>query len=497
MSVFYSTNWDGEAAVASTTNDPTRLLWQKGFDVHAQTEDPFDAITGMSEESPIRGNRELAQGNQIGNKIRFTVRGSFHGEGVRGSGNFETGDAFETPTLEDYTMTIDWVRNGWRTDLRAGNITGLTEDIESGFNVALGEWHGREVMANPLWFKMLYGSQDSFVQTYAGGKSSEANLTASDTLSFDEIQLNGAMMGQGGGKPAMTKVVNGQKFRKYVWMLPAEVKYSLETDSTYVQAIEQAAKRGENERMSGNVTEIQGHQIREFMAYDHADAGPIGSVPVPKALLGVAVTSGTATFNIKGGGNATYAADTRAKPFRLFPLYAYTYTPGVTQSWSAFEDGSEDLYVAIINTSGADKGKFGFYRYNSNDGNNLVVSERLAASASGIAATTVGNVVWNANKNTAAHPVGSLIVRTNASGVIMGKSLILGACSAYRGFGKYVGYRPTADEHEAGFIKDQYTWSIIGQEFRKDKLGRPRGFRVVTSAVNPRVFGVELNPTLA
>jgi hypothetical protein len=183
------------------------------------------------------------------------------------------------------------------------------------------------------------------------------------------------------------------------------------------------------------------------MLKDHADYGPVGSTLLPRAFLGVAIPADDLTHDILGGGDATGAALLPAPNyFEFFSNSPYTFTNGNTIA----ADVTTVRYVAIINLTGAAAGKIGFYSYQVNNGNKLVILGRLRAAAAGISVTTLGGVVYNVAPWTAAgagnfagitdsHPIGSLIVETNSFGVPFCGSLMLGEAAGVCGHGSLKG----------------------------------------------------------
>ena len=273
---------------------------------------------------------------------------------------------------------------------------------------------------------------------------------------------------------------NGQPLFKNRVIAPTDVLYSLELDPSFRQMLENTvSQKAAGTLFEGGYVDVRGHRITEYTPIDHDGEGAIGSPLLAKASLGVAITAGTTTFDIKGGGNATSAAKTKKHFFKYFPGWNYRFRPDLSLS-----TGSTTRYLLIVNPPNAvtDPNKVGMYQYTTgNNGNKITITKRLAAAASGDALTTIGNVTWNTGVweagvdgfagHTDVHPIGALILPCNANGQVFGDALMLGCGAAVRGYGKYRNKR-TQQEHEGGFITDRFITSVFGQAPRQDRLGR-------------------------
>ena len=238
---------------------------------------------------------------------------------------------------------------------------------------------------------------------------------------------------------------------------------------------------------------MDGHVISEYNPLDHDGVGAVGSFMNPRAFLADPVVAGTAAFDVTGGG-ADNLSNTRTDIdfFQYFEGFAFPFLENVTGS--AFSPPSKTKYLIIYNKTGADAGKWGFYSYTTgNNGQKITVNGRLAAAASGIAATTLGSVTWSGSLNTDAHPTGSVIIAANAKGVPIGTTLMLGAMAAVRGYGKYRG-KNMMQTQEGGFVTERYIASIFGQKLYTDRAGRvPSAIRLIHAVAYP-----DLNlPTVA
>ena len=176
-----------------------------------------------------------------------------------------------------------------------------------------------------------------------------------------------------------------------------------------------------------------------------------------------------------------------------FSNYAYRFT--YTDSLAAT---TTQRYILIVNLTGSNQGKYGFYGYNANglDGsglNALTVNQALVPStttATSFALHTVGQVVgsgtaagpWSDANITNTHPVGSLILETNAKGVPFGRTLILGANAAVRGYGRFRNER-TEQMFDGEFVKTTYITSVFGQSPYQRVDGIMPNFLVMEHAI--------------
>lgn len=476
---------NGGAALAAQA-DPTEL-WQKGFDVYQQSEDFWKPFEGTRKNAPIVVKTDTSKGR--GQTINIRNLAGFYKAPKIGDAQFTQASDFEKAKINDYSITIDVLRNAVSWTENAEESMGIRGELEAGLPEELGKWYGRE-KTHKLFMMFLHKGQTA--NTYfLGGGSTRDDIESTDTLSVDSITEAGVRLKRLNGRPAMVGTdANKNMIYKYCVAASSDALFSLKKDTDYKLQARDAGERGSrNLLFKGGYHELDGQVIKEYNPIDHDGDGPIGSPVNAKADLGVAVTAGTVTFDIKGGGNATAAALTDVQYFRDFPNFDYTFRTG-----DSLGVGSEEFYVAVVNLEGADNGKFGFYKCVGNDGNKITVTERLAAAASGIAATQVGDVAWDAAVNTDAHPEGSAVIFCNAKGVPIGRTIVLGAGAALRGYGLHDGKRGEETD-EDNFIKEVYIRGYFGQTPRLDARDRAPGYVVVEHAIE--YAGIPLNPTLA
>ena len=459
-----------------------RKLWKKGLDMHEQNTDFWAEFEGPTPRSVIRVENGTADGR--GQKITFTSAAGFYRKPHHGDEMFLTPDDFEKLKIHDYEMVVDWLRNGVRYNKRMEEYMGMRGEISSGFNEEMGKWLGRT--KSHLLFMMFLHKVHESSKTVINGKTIDT-LGGGDTLDWDAVETVYTQMKRLGGWPAIggRNRENGQAIFRNFLVATTDALDSLSKDPTYRGLLQHADTKGAmNYLFKEGFRDVKGQIIKEYNPIDHDGLGPIGSPLNPKAELGVAITAGTAAFDIKGGGSAAAAALTEYDYFCDFPNYAYKFCEG-----DALSAGNTPFYVLVVNPPNgtADANKMGFYKCVANNGNKITVTERLGSAASGIRNTTVGSVTWDTGKwqgkHTDVHPEGAMVYLANAKGQPIGYSLYLGGSAAYRGYGIYRGHR-SQQIHEGGFVTDVFITTVLGQEPRRDVRNRTPGIVRLAHSVN-------------
>lgn len=453
-----------------TAQSPKALpqLWARGAELGEQEEDFFQEFEGKSAMSPIRTKTELSADE--GMTITFRTHEGLYEDGVMGDELIE--NAVELWEVGDYDLTVDYVRHATRWDKRTEDATAMHTELSNHVNVNLGKWLGRKKMRSlqMLFIHKLHPTSQIILSSDGTPHGSVDDLRSGDTLTMDGITSCGQIMKTNGAEPALVGRSGKDPILRFITVATGEGLVSLQNSSDYKQAQRDAGIRGaDNVIFKGGYSDVNGHVIREYQPKDHGGAGPIGSPLNPKAALGVAITATDASQTIYGGGTSARAAKTRVMYFESFGNYAFRFTSG-----DVLTVDMTPRYCLIYNVSGAAAGKMGFYQFIVNNGNNLVMVARLRAAAAGISVTTLGGVTWNTgswlNRHTDSHPEGSIIVETNAYGVPIGRSFMLGAQGALRGYGRYRNER-SEQLRDGGFVKDVYITSVFGQtpKIRTDK----------------------------
>jgi len=457
--------------LATLAPNAVRQLWKKGVDTFEQTSDFFAEFEGQSPLSLIQTENSTSAG--AGQKITFTVKAGLYGEAHLGDELFNDSRHFEEMNLGTNDLTVDWFRHAVRYTERSEEKMGMRGELIDGVPEDLGQWAGR--LKTEKMF-MLYREQTP----------AENKITLSTALNWDAIVTNSQMMKRWGASPAMVgRDPKGKPVRSYCVIACTDALTSLELDSGYRDILKQTTDaRASQYLFSGGYTPVRGHVIKEYEAIEHDGYGAIGSPLNPMARLGADLAIVTASYNtaqyIYGGGSDYDANNILIKPTKYFPKYAYTVQAGVTLTPS-----SDSFYVAIINPPNAttDPNKYGFYKCSANDGVKLTIESALVDGTTVVAhaagtgpslVTTLGSVAWNAAKHSNTHTADSLVVLVGSDAVPEFTSLILGAASARRGYGKVRNGR-AVQEHEGGFVRDVYFKTVFGQSVRLNRKNRAPG----------------------
>ena len=453
-----------------------RKLWKRSVDVAEQETDFFQQFEGPREDSIIQTVTDTSKG--AGQRISFSTLSGFYKEGKHAEELFEASTDYEVAKINSNTLFVDWMRNGTRWSQRMEEHLGLRNELANKFPVELGKWLGRK-KNRAAW--MAYREKGTANNTMvAGGKASVDALTSADSLSWNDIVNVKAFMKNRGASPAHMGKVGKNSVKGFCVAGTTTGLLDLKKDDQYLNVLDQAGPDSMlNIQFTGGYAPVDGNQIVEFQDIDHDGDGPVGSPVNPKIIIKDAITSGTTGFDITGG-----TGDSATNYTTDFPNHAFTFNAS-----DVLAGASDDFYVVIVNPSTAptDPGKIGFYKCVGNDGNKITVTERLAASASGIAATTVGGVTWNtgvwSGLHTDVHPANATCYLANSIGQTYGYTAFLGGCSMRRGYGKYRNQRMT-DDKEGGFIQETYIASVFGQEPKIRVDGESVNYMMLQHAIN-------------
>lgn len=497
MSDYLTTSGTTGVALAALDSNSVARLYDRALLMYEEEGDFWMEFEGKGPDSFIPTKFDTAAGK--GHKITFRTTGGYGKMPVLDETRF-TDDDYNTDDISSFDLTVGALRFGVRQTALAEEKMGLRGELLSKTPQKLGAQMGREksYLMDQL-FNKLGGGRNTM---YVNGKSSTDALRKTDVLDYNQMLKARVEIQRVGGKPGkITKDSAGNQIYSYTLVGTTDGLIPLKNSSEYQNMLDNAGVRGnENVRFKGGYVQLDGQVIKERIVLDASGRVPIGSTMNPRARLGVAITAGTTEFNIQGGSNATNAAIKLIPWFRSFPKYAINWTDG-----TAYDPASDaSFYVAIINpaSDATSPLKWGFYKCDGNvwtsELNQLTVDERLGSASSGDRITTVGNVTWDADVNTDAHPVGSTIVLCNASAVPIGYSLMLGQGAAYRGYGMDRNKR-SEQYHEGtsradAFFYDCYIRSTFGQALFKDVGGLYPGFLKI---VHPIDVGLDLNATLA
>lgn len=185
-------------------------------------------------------------------------------------------------------------------------------------------------------------------------------------------------------------------------------------------------------------------------------------------------------------------------PFDWFLGYDYPFSESQTPNPDA-----GTYYFVVLNTTGANVGKFGVYSYlgSANNGQTITITNRLRAVANGASVTTLAGQTWNANVHTDNHPTGSLIFQVNAKCTSVGWGYMFGAQAAVRAYGNLGGKNSgksistMAEEGDYQMKQGRAMAICFGQSPAQDTQNVPRNYVLIPHAVQHPEAPATLNIT--
>jgi hypothetical protein len=457
------------------------MIWTKQVISYERNADFWSPAEGRSPNSVIITADATADGH--GMKARIRVESELSNEPHYGDSTFAQDTDFEKVLYGEYDVSADVIRHAVSYNDRFAEVAGLRGELEQNLPAKLGRWLGRYKTEN---IDMEIRERTPGDNHFYPSSKTEAQLNATDGLSWDFIMNVASAMSTLGGGYGRLGTFNGSPTMGFMLVTSHPAGTVLRQDATYRQIAREAGVRGgENFLFKGNYPMIDGVQIVDRQVTNMDYEGAIGSPLNPQALLGTAITAGTAAFDVTGGGNAASGAITTKLYFKHFEGYAYKFANA-----SVVTPPSKTKYLLIRNPMNAptDPGKFGFYAYTTgNNGNKITITARLGSAISGVRNTTVGSVVWDtgiwAGKHTDVHPSNAEIYPANAKGEPLGYSFLVGKGAILRAYGKER-VRRTQAEGDMQFLKMVGIESWFGQTVRKDRLGRAPSVAVLHHSIH-------------
>lgn len=492
-------------------------LWRKGVQLSEATENFFQMFEGPSDSYAVQSIRDLSKG--AGSKITFRTMAQLFGEGVQGDELVQ--DKTEDFRLGSYQLTVDFLRHAVSYNKRTEEKIAIASELKSNVPTLLGNWLGRIKTERLAKLFLHKGNSENYVLTNQSA-SSQDDLSPSDTIGYDTLIQVGQQLRTRGAKPALVGTVGKNKINRYILASTGEALVSLRTQDKYLQAVRAAAAaQGESSVLfTGGYVDVDGHVIREYNPIDHDGFGAVGSALNARAIYGgFANTAGgtiaagfpqlntannaRANFDIGGGGSVAAASKRTsvttdiASPayFKFFDNFKYRFSPDDSLTVA----GSARGYVLILQG-----GKYTLAQYSTNDGNRLTITAVLGRStvtagafvrSLGSWATLVGGTqpTWFAtafadanihDTATAANAIteGAVIIQCNRWGVPIGKSIMMGANAAVRGYGSLDGER-SEENFDGEFVRKVYVTSIFGQSPYQRPDGRQPSYAVLTHAI--------------
>lgn len=471
------------ASIAAQISEP--LIWKNQVISYERNEDFYSAIEGKSANSIVLTDTATADGH--GMKLRMRIDSELSNEPHYGDQTFAQDTDFEKLLYGEYDVNVDVIRHAVSYNKRFAEVSALRGELQDKLPEKLGRWLGRR-KTEEMDMEIVNRTPDA--NHFWPNSKTEAQLAATDGLSWDFIMDVTSTMGNLGGSYGRLGTFNGSPMLGYALVTSHPAGTVLRKSDQYRQIVREAGVRGgENPLFKGNYPLIDGVQVIDRRVIDMDYDGAIGSVLNPKAALGTAITAGTTVFDVTGGGLA--GPSLFKNYFRHFEGYAYKFASGVT-----LDPASKTKYLLIKNPINAavDPGKFGMYSYTTgNNGNKITIVNRLGSAASGARVTTLGSVVWDtgiwSGKHTDVHPLNAEIYPCNAKGEPLGVSLLLGRGAVLRAYGKDKVHRTQA-VGDMEFLKMVGIEAWFGQTVRKDRIGRTPGVAVMHHAIHYPQLGL-------
>lgn len=459
---------DAQTVAELVAQSPTyarQIIWVSSIQMDAERYNPFSELMGgLGSVKPIK---EVLDTSKVrGNTIVFTQEAGLGGKGVEG--NTSLVGAEEARKYSQFTLTIGLHRHAVAETVTTKDLTFIGTTFDQSARRGLNEWVQR-LKCDCIEATML-GSKETYNTLYAGNKSSINALTSTDvvtkaTISQAKIMANGIKMKE----IEIARAKNGQRILKYFFQGNDYLFQGLRENSTWESLLATAGVRGDtNYLFAGHLPEYDGVMLNNWAVSNTAADAAQGAFCAPRAYLGEAIPAkgtSTALTVLKGGGfNGSSVLTTNAIAktgndyFRYWPNAPFT----------AFEqtfisgDTSTNRYVMVIHGSGADIGKFSFFRYTTTDGytlggGNITPTptddlKRLGSTSSGDYETTLtgSTITWGTAPWTSAYlsegeiPVGSLMVPCNSKGQPYVCGYFMGNDAVYCGYGTVNGKPSTA-----------------------------------------------------
>lgn len=404
-----------------------------------------------------------------GNTVNIPTVAGFGGPGVAGEG--DRIGAEQKIRIGNFQVSIGryWFGVGFTSVARDETVIGgrLDELINDGLRQQMSKKKSDDIMR-----KMIQrGGIGTRNHVFPDGATSLATLKSAHVMSTSLITKGATVLSSLGAKPMkVARDASGSTSSKYVLLGTNIALQPLDTESAYLDARLQAGVRGDaNPIFNGVFDDWLGHGIYRWEQVDHGNHGPIGSLLLPRAFLGNAITGATTGSLIKGGGSAAAAAITPAPMyFENFSNAAWTFFNNTTIA----ADAATTRHVIIINPDGS----YGVFPYIVNDGNKLTLSGARITIGVG---TETSNLVE-----------GALVHECNILGTTIGRHLFLGQEAVVCGAGSINGNKADpqmgkrTEEHRNHDMDHGIGIEAVwGCEAVQRADGAYPGFAVITTAV--------------
>lgn len=487
-------------------------LWEKRVTWGERRAMVWDKHTGMRDCSPIWQAQDLSKG--AGHTMYFRAAADYDKEVLRGENLFLAPEQFERESMLAYALVVERSRSAHSISDHAEPHLGIVGEITKGIDLRMGDRWGRK-RDEDIDMMFLLKTPASNIG-FARGRAGFGGLRIGDTLRHEDITSARYALARI-AKPCMVKKDSqGNKISNFLFHSPSDALYGLRNDLINNGILTDADVRGAgNHTFKGGWLELDGQTIEERHVLDASTKGPWGCPLTPRASLGRGLIDGVVTSGdggpavvngteVWGGHHPEWTKELYYLPMKHFPgwgyewgysLAAHDYSTAVANT-----PGKAPKYALIYNRAGTDKGKFGMVEYNTIEsvyGRYLNVTKYLRSANGGAQSrgyAQVGNVIWDADKNTTTHDASSaMVIPCTENGVPFAYNLVLGAGAAMCGYGETRNKRE--QERFNGLVTRRYLDNVHGQALRYDAAFRVPGLMVIVSAI--QYADMPINPTLA
>lgn len=502
MANYTAINAQTVTQVAAQMADPREIAWKWSVHTQSRYNNPYDMLTGgFMGAKPIK--QILSTTHQHGTRVVFTRPAALGSKGVSGTGTY-TGTE-EKRVFGQYELNFGHHFFGVAEEDLAGDqtVVGIGGKFDQAAVPLLADrirLHDRDVLE-----ATAIAGAHSLNTVYPNFRSSVNGLGTGDYISHTSVQQFKLQAPAAQVRSINVSRTNDQVISKHFLTGNQYALGQMMQSSSLQTLIAQAGNRGSsNELFGGHLPEWDGTKLYKFEVEDDDSDGPKGSFFCPRAYLGVAIAANTTAPTIYGGGVASNATRTTAAAAKTDVGY-FQHFPGAPYVANGrtiiAQETSANKWVMVQNMSGADVGKFGFYTYTTTDGVTITSTERLRASASGDAVTTLtdSTITWDTAPWTAAgsgayagltdaHPIGSLIVPVNSKGVYYVRSLVIGQDFMMTGFGSVNGKASGAMGLRTSEVQNHESHlaiglrRVFGMDPIKNTYGNANGYLLVVSA---------------
>ena len=473
-------------------------VWKETFKKFASTADVLTPLEGPEGSGASIAVRNDIKGRR-GDRIEFTASSELGEFGVLGEntlkGNEEDLKFSGTTCVLEFKRHATAITASLKKKMAGGHtLESLAAEVLGNH---FGQWKQRDALRRLI--SGVLGTGTGAVELTAalpdGGivgtdKTSINSLTASDLLGADSfLDLNNAASWYGVDPARISRngYPSSQDTHHHCLLADNQLLKPLFKSGTFLNSLQNAGIRGAtNPLFTGEMKEYDGTKILNLRSAYGDLNGPIGSPLTPAARLKAVTTvpvSGNHTLHLVGKqGNRVSADGSLASDLSEDPNYFVDF-PGFDYQYTADQTAAPDnnLYYAAI--------------YNP-DGTSMVVSYDISGSGASAVVGNLGNRIEikarlngvkaiGASAHDAATTIadGALAYPCNATGIVYGYSLLMGADAVIRAYGENMSMVDDKDDY--GFSHGIGYQAMFGDAVWKDRNDRVRNYVLGVYAYTP------------